>query len=100
MTDTEQGVRDALRDLLQSDGWRLFREFCEQQYGDEACIEQIDRALGALPLGDQDAVQDSIRQIRASATAVKYVLAWPQQQYDELTKKPERGLFARRRVTA
>lgn len=97
----DTGERDALRDLLNSPGWTLFERFCESQYGDVACVQQIDRALAAIPLGDEDAVKDSIRQIRASATAVKYVLAWPKQRFDEVsTQKPDRSWMPGRRRTA
>ena len=92
--------RDALKDLVNSPGWELFERAADAMYGDAACVAQIDRALAAIALGDTLAVQDSVRQIRASANAVRAIVAWPKQRLEQLQPEQKTRFLGRRRVGA
>lgn len=98
----DASVRDALRDLLQSPGWQMFVEACQQQYGDSACIAHIDEALSQdrLRPGDHEAIQDTVQQIRASSRAVLSMIEWPAQQLAALEPNKDRRVLFRRRVNA
>ena len=68
---------DALRDLVQSDGWKRYREYIESEWGDSACIRKIDEALRHTPAGDDAIVDQTVLQIRASARQIMRVIEWP-----------------------
>lgn len=76
--------KEAMTDLLASDGWHLFVTAVNAQWGPAAQIDQIDRALSALPRGDREAVEDTVQQIRAASKAALGVLDWPRTRLGQL----------------
>lgn len=100
MSEPNTDERDALKALIESDGWARFLKEIEATWGDAACMAHIDRALAAIPRGDQDAVTDTVQQIRAAARAVQQVAQWPVLRLEQLKPKAKAdvGFFARRRA--
>lgn len=98
--DADVNELDALKALIASDGWQLYQQAIRGAWGAEACMRQIDQALAGLPRGDQDAVNDTVQQIRASARAVQAMATWPESRVQTLqAQKPKaKGLAAWRRA--
>lgn len=102
MAPTEDSSPDvaALRELLQSDGWRLFQALIEQEWGAAATLRKIDHALVEIPRGDRDAVNDTVQQIQASRREVLKVLGLPQARVSQLApeEKSKQPFAALRRM--
>lgn len=91
--------REALKDLVESDGWQLFLSAVHAEWGPAAQLAQIDRALQDLPPGDQDAVNMQVQQIRSAANAITNALRWPTLRLAQLKKQQEsKGFGFRRRA--
>ena len=70
--------RQALDDMLKSDGWQVFRQMVHEQYGPEAFERAVDGLLkGVKPaeLGDAESV--GVPQIRAAFRTARLVLELP-----------------------
>lgn len=93
VSDPDRSDLDALKDLLDSDGWELFTKAAAEQWGAEACIRHIDAALASVDRGDFDAQRETVAQIRASARAVEALVQWPKLRMEQLmnTDKPVKG---------
>lgn len=89
--------RDALAALLGSDGWKAFTKACDEQYGDTAVVGQINRTLGSVPRGHQDAVDDTVQQILAAQTAIRQMLSWPATRLAQLKAGQAKERFPWRR---
>ena len=76
----EIDVKQALTDLIASDGWKLFLSAVEHQWGARACMALIDNALKELARGDREAEQETVAQIRSAARAVLAMSEWPHAQ--------------------
>lgn len=90
--------RDALLELLQSEGWRLFRDAAQAAYGDAASLKRIDETLAVLDPGAVESEREAFRSIRAESNAVRALLQWPEQRVVELQPEKKTGFLGRRRV--
>lgn len=91
--DETKAERDALRVLVQSEGWALFQRLIEQEWGADATLGKIDAALSVIARGDVDAVSDTVQQIQAARREVLKVLTLPRERLalldkGEPTKRP------------
>lgn len=99
MSTIETDEKQALTDLIESDGWAYLTKAAEVQWGDAAVIQLINQALANVPRGDQQGTQDTVAQILTSQRDVRAILAWPKLRLAQLAgaeKKP--ALFGRRRA--
>jgi hypothetical protein len=87
--DPDINERESLKALIESDGWTLFSASVNQQWGPNAQIAMIDRALDSVPRGDHEAAQDTVQQIRASARAALATLEYPSMRLAQLRAKDE-----------
>lgn len=88
MADEEPSdpVLGALRDLLQSEGWRLLKAQAADEWGPVGYGRQMQRALSAIPNGPDRAYELArvAEQVDATARAVNALIAWPT---EELTRR-------------
>lgn len=77
-------VKDALEDLLKSDGWAIVRELVDQRFGPAAQLQEIDKAMGEIAPADQDGQFAVVTQIRAMQKAAYIVLALPKAHLDQI----------------
>lgn len=102
MAPTEDSSPDlaSLRELLQSDGWRLFQALIEQEWGAAPTLTKIDRALATIERGDLQAVQDTVQQIQASRREVYKVIGLVQARVSQLApeEKSKQPFAALRRM--
>jgi hypothetical protein len=96
--EQQKAERDALLELMQSDGWRVFREAAEAAYGDAASLRRIDATLAVLDPGAMESEREAFRSIRAESNAVLALLQWPTQRIAELQTEKRTGFLGRRRV--
>jgi hypothetical protein len=72
---TAHDIKQALDDLVKSDGWAIVLEIVEQNYGAEKQLADIDEAIRGTAPSDADAIGDVIvPQIRARARGARNVL--------------------------
>lgn len=95
MSDPEINEQDALRALLESDGWTLLSAHLEREWGAEAYARQIDGAIAKARQARDSAEQD-IGELGAAARAVRLFALWPTRRLAELkAEKPKpAGVFA------
>lgn len=75
---TPEAIRQALDDLVTSDGWRILRELVLEQYGPEAFERAVDDAIrGIAPSEIVDMERAVVPQIRAAFKAARLVLDLP-----------------------
>lgn len=71
----DHAEREALQDLLQSDGWRVLQRLVEENYSSERCLHAIDAAMSELAPGDSEVAV--VTQIRATWKAAPAILDLP-----------------------
>lgn len=75
---------EALRELMESRGWRMFRDAVQAEWGKAACFERLELMLGKLPMGDAVAQEDATAQMVATHGAMMAMLEWPRRQYESM----------------
>lgn len=101
-TDTT-GTVAALRDLLQSDGWKLYADKLEQEWGALGLGQEMARVMAKEPPGPDRAyrIAEVAERVQATYDAVHQMLAWPKNEIARLTgqeKKPATALDRLRRI--
>lgn len=97
--DVDTGEAAALTELVKSEGWKRFLNYIDTEWGSEACIQKIDRALATAEAGNSEAQHETVLQIRAAARQIQRLTAWPDEQIKRLRKpKPARTNFLGRRI--
>lgn len=76
--------QDALRVLLESDGFRLLVEEVRREWGNAAQLRKIRAALESTPAAEHSVVTQSII---ATAEAIFKLFAWPEEEYERLSEK-------------
>lgn len=105
MSDTdredEQPLAIALRDLLQSDGWRWLWKIGEEEFGPAGYGRRLNAAIAQIPAGPDRPyeVAKIAEQIHAECQAVNALLSRPKAMLDSLTKKPTARPFEQFRRT-
>lgn len=74
----------ALRDLLASEGWRLFLAMADQEWGAEAVIARVEARVGAVPVGDQEAVDDAAQHVISARKHIWALLNRPKTRVEQL----------------
>ena len=90
----------ALRDLLQSEGWRLLKAQAADEWGPAGYGRQMQRALSAIPIGPDRPYELArvVEQVDATAQAVNALIAWPTEELSRRAPAPQRARpFARLR---
>lgn len=85
--------RDALKALIASEGWQQFCAYIDRNWGDAACFQRIERALGDS--ADPDLASMTTQQIRTTAKAVREMVQWPTQRVQQLAGEKDGRTFAR-----
>lgn len=79
-----EAEREALDALVRSDGWTLLVARFNAQWGDSAVVEQLRRALAAVPRGDEAAERSTTAQVLAAQKQLRELLSWPVSRVKEL----------------
>lgn len=80
--------REALAALLDSEGWRLFRERVDRDFGAEAVCQQVD----ALYVREEQEHRDLEHERRALALTTRKIqalLRWPRDRLAELKQQAQ-----------
>ncbi len=88
--DSEVG---ALRDLIQSEGWRLFRAKLAEEWGPAGYGRQLQAALAKIPPGPDQPYELShtVQLVTATAAAVNQLVKWPEEQLGRIAPKAPHG---------
>lgn len=87
--DTDMDDRDdapdtltALKDLVQSAGWKLLKEQARHEWGDIGYGRRMQEALSSIPAGPdrQWEIARIAEQVDATARAINAIIAWPTQE--------------------
>jgi hypothetical protein len=95
-------ILPALRDLVQSEGWRLLCEQVKREWGPQGYGRRMQEAISTVPNGPERAYELArvAEEVDATAKAVNQVMAWPENQIRELTpKRAPRAFESLRRIT-
>lgn len=84
----------ALKELLQSTGWKMLLEYANDLTGPIGYSRSVQRALSSVPPGPDQAyeVMQKMQQIQAVAEAVTRVTNWPAEALAQLTPKKSSGM--------
>lgn len=100
--DQEQpGTVQALRELVNSSGWQLFREQANREWGPEGFGKRMMEALSRVPNGPDRAWElgQAAEQAKMTAEAVNAIMAWPTEQLSRMAPpKPKTGIDLLRRI--
>lgn len=79
---THEAELQALKDLVESDGWKVLQAHVAQAWGDAACLQQIDATLAKdHDPGDEIAIT---RRIRDTFKGVRAEASWVRSRITEL----------------
>lgn len=85
-----EAERTALQDMLQSEGWHLFKDMVLRLYGPEAFEQAIADVLqGTKPADLIDTERAIVPQIQAAFKAARGVLELPKRRMDTLKEAPK-----------
>lgn len=79
--DVAMDPQDALRQLIESDGFRLFLDHVRTQWGAAAINRKTKEALKTLSPSDHSA---AIQAIHGTAESIVALFAWPEDEYERL----------------
>lgn len=77
----------ALKDLIQSDGWKLFVAQLEHEWGPAGFGREVQRVTAAIPPGQENAyeIADAVKRVQMTAKAVNDLVKWPEEQIRALS---------------
>lgn len=99
--DVETSELGALKDLVQSEGWRLMKAHADKEWGPAGYGWQMQAALARIPNGPDRAYEVAAvaERVDATAKAVNNLFAYPQERIAQLTvTKATRPFDALRRI--
>jgi hypothetical protein len=92
--EQEQEVRD-LKELVSCPGWAVFTSLVNDAHGPEATLQAIERAVGLVAMGNQEAVQDATQHVISASKAARGVVHLPSERIAQLVgQKTVRKPFA------
>lgn len=102
MSDDEIRINphDALRMLLESEGFSLFIEHVRSEWGNAAVLRRIAEALKEHPSADHSALTQSIL---GTSDTIKKLFAWPEEEMHRLKARAldeQVDMYAKHRRTA
>lgn len=82
MAEEQDSITAALRDLVSSEGWRIFKEAAEREWGASGYGREMQHAITAIPHGPDRAYELArvAEQVDATARAVNQIIAWPTEE--------------------
>ena len=82
---------DALQALVESEGWRLWLEWYEKEWGGVAFAQKIAAAVGAVAMTTSEAQQALaiIQQSTVALNAVRGLKDWPAFRIQQLKRAPQ-----------
>lgn len=88
--DEKDPIRSALSDLLQSEGWRFYKQAAEHEWGPSGYGRRMQEALTSIPVGPDRAYELArvAEQVDATANAVNALIAWPSEELRRRTPAP------------
>lgn len=94
--------QDALRMLVESEGFRIFHAYMRTQWGNAAVIRRIREDLESHPANEHSLLTQSNLQI---ADEIMKLFAWPEEEYERLRMrakepKPPGDRFEQHRRTS
>lgn len=81
-------ITGALRDLLQSEGWRIFKEAAGEQWGAVGYGKEMQRAIASVPRGPERQYELGriAEQVEITAQALHQILSWPAEEIKRRTQ--------------
>ncbi|HXJ44074.1 MAG TPA: hypothetical protein VNH18_32605 [Bryobacteraceae bacterium] len=76
---------DALKSLVNSEGWQEFCRYSKSQWSDEFVLSRIENAVNGIPAGDELSQTETTRNLLASRNAIMRLLAWPEDEIRRLS---------------
>lgn len=100
--DEQDSITVALRDLVQSEGWRIFKQAADAEWGALGYGREMQRAIASVPHGPDRSYELArvAEQVEATAQAVHQILAWPVDELKRRAPKEAPGRFDRLRRLA
>ncbi len=96
MSDTDQtpaaAKLAALRDMVGSEGWKLFEAHAHEEWSDEAFGRAVDQVLNLNAPTDLE--WEKVRRMRDERKRILALLRWPYEQIGTLTPQKPAGAFA------
>ncbi len=107
MSETERDdapdILGSLRELVQTQGWQLFKTHAKHEWGPEGFGRRMHEALSSIPKGPDRVYELAAAAEQAEATlrAINAIMAWPEEQIRQLseTHQPQSALGRLRRIT-
>ncbi len=105
MAENEQTdpIVSALKDMLQSEGWRIYREACDHEWGPSGYGRRLQEGISTVQVGPDRPYELAriVEQVDATAKAVNAVLKWPAEEVARRAapKPSTRPFDALRRMT-
>lgn len=92
MAEEEQidPVVAALRDLLASEGWRIYKSTAEHEWGPSGYGRRMQEALSSIPHGPERSYELArvAEQVDATANAVNSLISWPSEELRKRSAPP------------
>ena len=93
---TSDAIRSALRDLVQSEGLKLFDAQIAEEWGPSGYGRRMQEALAQVPNGPDRAFEIAAvaERVDATARAVEAIRRWPYEQISKREPVKPKGPFA------
>lgn len=97
MTQVIHPELDALRGLIESEGWRLWLEWYDKEWGAVAFAQKVAKAIGHPGVDPAKAVT-TLQQITVAHEAVQGLKDWPGHRIEQLKRQqvPQEPNLSRR----
>lgn len=80
--------REALEDLLSSDGWLLFKEQARKQWGPEGYGKKLAGVMANYQ-DDPIALGHELRKVHTATEEINALMKWPEEQLKRTEVKPD-----------
>jgi hypothetical protein len=86
MTLTHDPEFEALQALVESEGWKLWSEYVDREFGSVGFGRKVSLTIGDPSLAPELAVQQ-LQQATAVLNAVQRICGWPKERMQQLRSK-------------
>lgn len=78
----EDAIAAALRELVASEGWRVFKDAADREWGPAGYGRAMQHALSSIPHGPDRPYElaQAAERVEATAKAVNEIMAWPSEE--------------------
>lgn len=96
---TPEALAAALKDMVQTEGWRLFCAKLDQEWGDAGFGREIERKTTAIPAGPNRAheIAQVVERLQMTKDAVTQLRRWPEEQIRTGAKTSVQGWLEKHR---